>query len=160
MAFIDLDALAQFERESSNQILVAIYPRMQSASSVEDYTVRVAQAWRVGQKARNNGVVLFVFQESRDVRIVTGYGLEGVLPDAIAKRIISDDKDDVMPPPKSHLWRGDHLAHNVSQARVCGCLQRCYLVGNKRGTFEQQALTKSSSDYWVHNRLHQSPCCG
>lgn len=83
--------LAQFERDTSNQILVAIYPRMASDSSVEDYTVRVAQSWRVGQKARDNGAVLFLFQETRDVRIVTGYGLEGALPDALAKRIIEDE---------------------------------------------------------------------
>lgn len=83
--------LAQFERDSSNQIVVVIYPRMQSDSSVEDYTVRVAQSWRVGQKARNNGAVLFVFQQSRDLRIVTGYGLEGALPDALCKQIIEDE---------------------------------------------------------------------
>lgn len=83
--------LAQFERDTSNQILVAIYPRMQSESSVDDYAVRVAQSWRVGQKARNNGAVLFVFQQSRDVRIVTGYGLEGALPDALCKRIIENE---------------------------------------------------------------------
>ena len=83
--------LAQFERETSNQILVAIYPRMTSDSSVEDYAARVAQSWRVGQKARDNGAVLFLFQQSRDVRIVTGYGLEGALPDALAKRIIEDE---------------------------------------------------------------------
>lgn len=83
--------LAQFERDTSNQILVAIYPRMHSESSVDDYAVRVAQAWRVGQKGRNNGAVLFVFQQSRDVRIVTGYGLEGALPDALCKRIIENE---------------------------------------------------------------------
>ncbi len=83
--------LAQFERDTSNQIVVAIYPRMQSDSSVEDYAVRVAQRWRVGQKERANGAVLFVFQESRDVRIVTGYGLEGALPDALCKQIIENE---------------------------------------------------------------------
>ncbi len=83
--------LAQFERDTSNQIVVAIFPRMQSASSVEDYTVRVAQSWAVGQRDRRNGAVLFVFQETRDVRIVTGYGLEGALPDALAKQIIENE---------------------------------------------------------------------
>lgn len=47
--------LAQFERDSSNQIVVAIYPKMQSDSSVEDYAVRVAQKWGVGQKDKKNG---------------------------------------------------------------------------------------------------------
>lgn len=83
--------LAQFERDTSNQLLVVIYPRLQSDSSVEDYTVRVAQSWRVGQKARDNGAVLFVFQQSRDIRIQTGYGLEGALPDALCKQIIENE---------------------------------------------------------------------
>lgn len=83
--------LAQFERDTSNQLVVAIYPRMQSDSSIEDYTVRVAQSWAVGQKDRKNGAVLFVFQESRAVWIATGYGLEGALPDALCKRIIEQE---------------------------------------------------------------------
>ncbi len=83
--------LEEFERTTSNQIVVAIYPRLESQSSVEDYAVRVAQSWRVGQKDRKNGAVLFFFQESHDIRIVTGYGLEGVLPDALCKRIIENE---------------------------------------------------------------------
>lgn len=83
--------LAQFERDTSTQLVVAIYPRMQSASSVDDYAVRVAQQWRVGQKERKNGAVLFVFQQSHDIRIVTGYGLEGSLPDARCKQIIENE---------------------------------------------------------------------
>jgi uncharacterized protein len=80
--------LEQFERETSNQLLVVIYPRMESSSSVEDYTVRVAQAWRAGQAGRNNGAVLFAFMQEHQLYIQVGYGLESVLPDATAKRII------------------------------------------------------------------------
>ena len=76
------EQLAQFERETSNQILVAIYRTMQSESSVADYTQRIAQTWGVGQKGRNNGAVLFVFVENHQMFIQTGYGLEGALPDA------------------------------------------------------------------------------
>ena len=53
--------LTQFERDTSNQIVVAIFPKMQSDDAVDSYTVRVARAWDVGQKDRQNGVVLFVF---------------------------------------------------------------------------------------------------
>jgi uncharacterized protein len=80
--------LADFEKQTSNQIVVAVYPRMQSNSSIEDYTVRVAQQWQVGQKGRNNGAVLFVFVNDRKMFIQVGYGLEGALPDAVAKQII------------------------------------------------------------------------
>jgi uncharacterized protein len=83
--------LDQFERETSNQVVVAIYPTMQSDSSVEDYTVRVAQAWHAGLKGRDNGAVLFVFVDSHQIRLQVGYGLEPVITDALAKRIISDE---------------------------------------------------------------------
>jgi uncharacterized protein len=82
--------LAQFERDTSNQIVVAIYPHMQSDSSIEDYAVRVFQAWHVGQQGRNNGAVLFIFSQDRKLWITTGYGLEGALPDALCKRIIEE----------------------------------------------------------------------
>jgi uncharacterized protein len=83
--------LEQYERETSNQLLVVIYPRMESDSSVEDYTVRVAQAWGVGQKGRSNGTVLFAFMREHKLYLQVGYGLEGALPDAIAKRIIENE---------------------------------------------------------------------
>jgi len=78
------EQLAQFERETSDQVVVAVFPKMQSDSDVADYTQRVAQAWGVGQKDRRNGVVLFVFIEDRKMFIQVGYGLEGALPDATA----------------------------------------------------------------------------
>jgi uncharacterized protein len=88
----DLDALlTQFERDSSNQIVVAIYPHMESDSSIEDYTVRVAQSWGVGQKDRKNGAVLFVFTQDRKMFIQVGYGLEGALPDATCHQIIENE---------------------------------------------------------------------
>jgi uncharacterized protein len=80
--------LENFERANAEQILVAIFPKMQSDSSVEDYTVRVARDWQVGQKDKNNGAVLFVFVQDHKVFIQVGYGLEAVLPDALCKRIV------------------------------------------------------------------------
>lgn len=83
--------LEDFERATSSQVVVAIFERMQSDSSIEDYTVRVAQSWKVGQKGRDNGAVLFVFRQDRTMFIQVGYGLEGALPDALCKRIIEDE---------------------------------------------------------------------
>jgi uncharacterized protein len=78
------EELARFERETSDQVVVAMFPKMQSDSDVADYTQRVAQAWGVGQKERRNGVVLFVFVQDRKMFIQVGYGLEGALPDITA----------------------------------------------------------------------------
>ena len=82
--------LEQFERDSYNQIVVAVFPTMQSDSSVDDYCVRVFNSWHVGQKDKNNGAVLFVFVQDHKMFLSTGYGLEGALPDATCKDIIED----------------------------------------------------------------------
>ena len=83
--------LEDFERATSCQVIVAVFSKMQSASSLEDYTHRLATAWKIGQKNKNNGVGLFIFIQDRRIRIEVGYGLEGVLPDALSKRIIEDE---------------------------------------------------------------------
>ena len=93
--------LEDFERSSGNQIVVAIYPKMQSDSAIDDYAVRVARAWKVGQESKNNGAVLFVFIQDRQMFLATGYGLEGVLPDAICKQITEFEI-------KPHFKTGDY----------------------------------------------------
>ena len=82
--------LESFERQTSEQIVVAIFPKMQSDSDVADYTIRLARAWQVGLKDKNNGAVLFVFVQDHKLFIQVGYGLEAVLPDALCKRIIDE----------------------------------------------------------------------
>src|SRR6201994_54432 len=83
--------LQDFERQTSNQILVVIYPSLPEDASIEDFTQDAFRSWKPGQAGRNNGAILFVFVKDRKMRIQTGYGLEGALPDAICKRIISDE---------------------------------------------------------------------
>jgi uncharacterized protein len=83
--------LENYEKESSDQLVVAIFPKMESDSSVEDYTVRVAQAWQVGQKGKKNGAVLFAFMQEHKLYIQVGYGLEPVLTDAICRQIVEED---------------------------------------------------------------------
>ncbi len=82
--------LADFEKRTTCQFVVALYPKMQTTSSMEDYTVRVFNHWGVGQKDKNNGVVLFVFPQDHKMRIATGRGLERTLPDEVCKRILDE----------------------------------------------------------------------
>jgi uncharacterized protein len=83
--------LEDFEKRTSSQILVAIYPRLPPNAALEDFTLRAAEAWKPGLKERDNGAVLFIFPEDRKMRIEVGYGLEGAIPDLIAKRIIDNE---------------------------------------------------------------------
>ncbi len=81
--------LEQFERDTSNQILVAIYTNLPGDAEVAQYSTDTYNAWGVGQKGKDNGAVLFVFVNDHKMFIATGRGLEGALPDAICKRIIT-----------------------------------------------------------------------
>ncbi len=85
------EQLAAHERATSEQILVVIFPRLPEGAALEDFTVRTFHAWSVGQKGRNNGAVLFVFQADHKLYLQVGYGLEGALPDARAKQIIANE---------------------------------------------------------------------
>ncbi len=98
-----LDArLRQFAEQTSTQILVAVFKDLPSPS-LEDFTVRTAQSWRVGRKDWDNGAVLFVFVDDRKMRIETGYGLEGALPDQLAARILDNE---VRPRFRAGEWTG------------------------------------------------------
>jgi uncharacterized protein len=84
-------SLEQCEKDTSSQIVVAVFPNMQSDSSIEDYVNRMFRAWKIGQKQKNNGVLLAVFVQDRKMRIEVGYGLEGAIPDALGKRIVANE---------------------------------------------------------------------
>src|SRR5229473_2409564 len=72
------DKLRAREQGSSNQVVVAIFRSLQG-ESLEDYSIRLAQAWRIGQKGLDNGVIFLVFVEDRKMRLEVGYGLESKL---------------------------------------------------------------------------------
>lgn len=83
-----LDAkLAAQEAKTSDQLVVATVPSLQG-TSVEDYANRLFRAWQIGQAQKNNGILLLVAPSERKVRIEVGYGLEGILTDAVASTII------------------------------------------------------------------------
>jgi uncharacterized protein len=83
--------LADFERQTSNQLLVVIYPKYTSETSLDDFAQQAYRAWKVGQAGKDNGAILFIFVQDRKMRIQTGRGLEGALPDAVCIRIIEDE---------------------------------------------------------------------
>jgi uncharacterized protein len=83
------DRLRAFEARTGHAIYVSIFPELPSAS-LEDFTVRTATAWRVGQKGFDDGAILFAFVADRKLRLEVGYGLEAVIPDAVAHRILQD----------------------------------------------------------------------
>lgn len=81
--------LKAHEERTTNQIAVLTVKSL-DGESVEDFAVRVFEAWKLGQKGKDNGVLVIVAPADRRMRIEVGYGLEGTLTDAAAARIIRD----------------------------------------------------------------------
>lgn len=87
-----LDArLAQFEKDTATQVIVAVFSTKQSDASLDDYTLRVAQAWKVGEDGKNNGIVLFVFLKDRTMRIQVGLGFDKTITDDICLKILANE---------------------------------------------------------------------
>ena len=98
-----LDAkLAAFESRKGSQIAVLMLPTTQP-ETIEQFGIRVADAWKLGRKGVDDGVLLLIAKDDHRSRIEVGYGLEGALNDATAKRIVSD----VISP---HFKRGDFFS--------------------------------------------------
>jgi len=81
--------LAELEAKTSHQLVVVTVKSLQGRT-IEDYGVRLGRQWQIGQKGKNNGVLLIVAPSEHKVRIEVGYGLEGELTDAVSKLIIEE----------------------------------------------------------------------
>jgi len=80
--------IAEDIRDKTQAEIVIVTIDTVAPLSIEEYAVKLFEKWGIGKKGKDNGVLLLVAQEDRTVRIETGYGLEGALPDAICNRII------------------------------------------------------------------------
>ncbi len=81
--------LAGIERTGKAQVAVLLLPTTQP-ETIEQFGIRLAEAWKIGNKGADNGLIIIVAKNDRKMRIEVGYGLEGSIPDAIAKRIIAE----------------------------------------------------------------------
>jgi uncharacterized protein len=94
--------LSDFNKQTSTQVVVLMVPTTEGMA-VEEAALSVAEVNAIGRKGKDNGVLLFIAKDDRRIRIEVGYGLEGVLPDALSGQII---RNEVTP----HFRRGDYAA--------------------------------------------------
>ena len=115
--------LQALEARNGSQIAVLMVPTTQP-ETIEQYSIRVAEAWKLGKKGVDNGLLLLVAKDDRKVRIEVGYGLEGVIPDVVAHRVIDETitplfKDgEYMRGIVSGLFRLEALIDETSQSAV------------------------------------------
>jgi uncharacterized protein len=121
--------LETLERETGAQVAVLAIPSLQG-QAIEDFSMRVVEAWELGQADRDNGVLILIARDDRKIRIEVGYGLEGVLPDVICGRII----DNAMKPA---FRRGDFSAGTQRAVEI--------VAGTIRGDPEASAALAESS---------------
>ncbi len=81
------ERLKAFEQSDSTQIVILTVPSLEG-ENLEEFGIKVAEAWKIGQKGKDNGAILIVSKQDRKIRIEVGYGLEGRLTDLTAGRII------------------------------------------------------------------------
>src|SRR5476651_1196165 len=129
--------LKDFEARKGSQVAVLIVPTTQP-ETIEQYSLRVAEAWKIGRKKIDDGAILVVAKDDRKLRIEVGYGLEGALTDVTSKRII----DEVITPKfKSGDFDGGISA---GVARIIGVVD-----GEPLPAPAPQASHGSNSDDWI-----------
>ncbi len=99
-----------------------------------DYSLRIAEAWGIGSGEKNNGVLLYAAMQDREVRIQVGYGLEGAIPDALAKRIIER-----------------HIVPNFKQSRYYEGVNEAVdaLMAASRGEYEAELTGAEKRDKYM-----------
>jgi uncharacterized protein len=81
------DSLAGYEEQTSNQIVILTVSSL-AGDSLEDFSIRTAERWKLGQKDKNNGILILVVKNDRKIRIEVGYGLEPKITDAFSGQVI------------------------------------------------------------------------
>ncbi len=84
------EQLRQFDRQTSTQIVVVMIPTLNN-EPIEEVSLKIAEENGIGKKGKDNGALLLVARNDRKLRIEVGYGLEGVLTDALSSRIIRNE---------------------------------------------------------------------
>ncbi|MFH1800075.1 MAG: TPM domain-containing protein [Candidatus Omnitrophota bacterium] len=125
--------LRTFNEKTSNQVVVATFPSLEG-DSLEDFSMRLAEAWKAGQKRKDNGVIFLIFKNDRKIRIEVGYGLEGVLTDALSGQIISQ----VVAP---YFRKGDYPGGILAGTDA--------IMKATRGEFKGSGGSRNEKDNWA-----------
>ncbi len=127
--------LGNLEQTDSTQIVVLTLPSLEG-ENIEEYSIRVADSWKIGQKGLDNGAILIISKNDRKLRIEVGYGLEGTLTDLMAGRIIGN----IMVP--------QFKAGNFDQGVADGVQAMIQVVRGEFKATEENRLTGTRSAPW------------
>lgn len=128
------EQLKQHEDSTTNQIAVLIIPSL-DGDDLDQYALRVAEGWKLGTANNDNGVLLLIVVNDRKMRIEVGSGLEGVLPDAIASRII---RNEIAPHFREHQY-DDGVRAGIDA--IISAIKGEYTAGEEDGSQAQADLS-------------------
>jgi len=131
------NALSAFELETSNQIVVAVYPRV-PYGAIEQFTIETAERSRLGRDGLDNGAILFLFMAERIARLEIGYGLEAAITDADAHRILETQ----LMPEFSKGNYGDGLVAALAA-----------MFKNVKGTYQSGKMPGRLAVYWLQLKV-------
>lgn len=127
-------SLRDFERSDSTQLVVLTIPSLEG-EVLEDYSLRVAESWGIGQRGKDNGALLLIARDDRKIRIEVGYGLEDRLTDLLTGRIIDQE---ITP----RFRKGDYDAGIVAGMNA--------MAQAVRGAYQgKPAKKRRSSGFWT-----------
>lgn len=137
--------LSSFERETGNEVSVVTLPTL-DGRTIEDLAVDLYKSWGIGKKGKDNGVLFLIAPNERKMRIEVGYGLEGVLNDALAGRILDEN---VLP-----LFKAGDLNSGI----VSGTVALVKTIASKEGiTFDAEAAFGGSLSYTHASKKKSNP---
>ncbi|MDH5656553.1 MAG: YgcG family protein, partial [Spirochaetia bacterium] len=136
----ELEALLQLhEEKTTNQIAVLTIPSL-NGEPLEEYSMRVVEKWKLGQKDKDNGVLILIAKKDRKIRIEVGYGLEGDLTDVFASLII---RNDMAPRFKAEDYDGGVKAGVESVIQILNGNAEEYLSKTLSGSEEVKEVNNS-----------------
>ncbi|MBK8396687.1 MAG: TPM domain-containing protein [Leptospiraceae bacterium] len=132
--------LKEHEKKTSNQVVVLIIPSLEG-EVLEEYSIKVASTWKLGQKGKDNGVLLLIAKNDRKLRIEVGYGLEGSLTDVLSSQII---RREITPE-----FKKGNFPLGVEQGvdAILGAIQGSYTVANTDNSTDTATDTENFLDF-------------
>lgn len=133
--------LAAIDRAGRAQIALLLLPTTQP-EAIEQFGIRLAEAWKIGHKGADNGVIVIVAKNDRKMRIEVGYGLEGSIPDAVARRIIAERMAPLF--KQGDFFGGLRAAIDGLDQAVGGPLSAAPVASSPAGT----GKASGEADFW------------
>ncbi|MBU1599687.1 TPM domain-containing protein [bacterium] len=154
LSFQDVSAITgiaeELERKTTAQLAVVTVKTTQP-ETIEDFSVKLFEKWKIGQKGKDNGILLLIASSDRKVRIETGYGIEGILPDATCKMIIENE---MLP----YFKRGEYSQGILSGASaIIAIVSEDYGTKVEGSSMGRHRKDKPSPIFWILTLLFAIP---